>query len=263
MRYTVKDLIKKKSTEKIVAMTCYTVQYSKTLDNYADLLLVGDSLGMVIYGHNNTLSVTMRMMIDHGKAVVKSTKKSLIAIDMPYGSYEKDKFRALESASHILEETNACAVKLEGGADITETVEFLTQKGICVIGHVGLMPQKVKKNEKFKLKGNDKEEEKKILTDAKSLVEAGASLIVLEAIPERLGRKITKNSDIPTIGIGAGRFCDGQILVTEDLLGIFDQFTPKFVKKYANLKSEIDSAVKKYHKEVKNGNFPSLKNIYK
>ena len=262
-RFTPQDIIEKKNSSKVVAMTCYSARIAIILDRHTDILLVGDSLGMVLYGHPNTLSVTEQMMQEHGKAVVNNSKKSLIAIDLPFGTYESGSDLAFKTASKLFEKTGATGVKLEGGKSMIKTVEYLVKKGIPVIGHIGLMPQKYKNASDFKSKGHSIKEQKDILNDALLLEEAGVFSIVIEAVKESLAKKITNEVNIPTIGIGAGRFCDGQILVTDDMLGMYEDFSPKFVKKFANLFDIIDKATSMYSSEVRNGKFPNLSNIYK
>lgn len=261
-RFTVSDIFLKKNTSKIVSLSCYSSQISKIVDKYADIILVGDSLGMTLYGHKNTLSVTKEILIEHGKAVVNSTKKALIVIDLPFGSYEKSKEQAFETSSEIISKTGACAIKLEGGVEFSSTIKFLVERGIPIMGHIGLMPQRIKINGKYTVLGKSSIQKKKIIQDAKIISSAGVFSIVIEAVKESLGKLITKSVPVPTIGIGAGKYCDGQILVSDDMLGLFDNFTPKFVKKYADLYNEIDKAVKKYQKEVLNEQFPSKKNVY-
>ncbi len=261
-RYTVPEIFLKKKKSKIVALACYTAQIANIVDKYTDVILVGDSVGMVVYGQKNTLSVTKQMMIEHGKAVVSNTKKALIVIDLPFGTYESSKKKAFKIAAEILSKTGANAVKLEGGIELSDTVNYLVERGIPVMGHVGLMPQRINIKGKFISQGNSASEAKKIITDAKSIDSAGAFSVVIEAVKESLGKKITSMVSIPTIGIGSGKYCDGQILVAEDMLGMFKTFTPKFVKKYANLHKNIDEAVEKYKNEVLNGKFPSTKNTY-
>ena len=262
-RIIISDILAKKSKSKIVAMTCYTAQFSSIFDKYADILLVGDSLGMIVYGLENTINVSIRMMIDHGKAVVNTSKTSLVVVDLPFSSYEASKEKAFTNAAKILAKTGAQAVKLEGGSELIDTVQFLVKRGIPVIGHVGMQPQRFKTTGKFSVVGNSVLEEKRILKDAKCMEQAGAFALVIEAVKEKLGRKITNNVSIPTIGIGAGRHCDGQILVADDLLGIFKNFTPKFVKKYANLNKVVDDAIKRFSEDVLTGKFPDKDTIYK
>ena len=261
-RVTISDLYKNKKNSKIVMLTCYTAPFAKILDKYVDILLVGDSLGMTVYGHNNTLAVTKRMMIDHGKCVVDNSKKALVVVDLPFGSYETDKIKAFDTAAEIISLTNATAVKLEGGREIAETVDFMVSRGIPVMGHIGLMPQKINLKGKFLSVGKNKIEEDKIFDDAKSLTEAGVFSYVLEAMKSGLANQITKGFETISLGIGAGQHCDGQILVIDDLLGLYSNFTPKFVKKYSNLESIIERSVKQFSKDVKNHKFPTKKYSY-
>ena len=262
-RFIISDILSKKGKKKIVALTCYSAQFSSIFDSFTDILLVGDSLGMVIYGHHNTHNVTTRMMIDHGKAVVETTKNSLIVIDLPFGTYEKSKEKAFSTAVKIIKKTGANAVKLEGGEELFETIKFLVNRGIPVMGHIGLLPQRISSLGKFGVVGKSTASQRKILNDAKVLQKAGVFALVIEAVKENLGRKITNTLSIPTIGIGAGRYCDGQILVSDDVLGLFKKFTPKFVKKYINLHDKVDEAIKKYALDVVTGKFPDNETIYK
>jgi len=261
-RITIKDIYKKKSRSKIVMLTCYTAQMAKILDNHVDLLLVGDSLGMTIYGHNNTLSVTKRMMIDHGKCVVNNSKNALVVVDLPFGTYEADKIKAFDISAEIISETNATAVKLEGGKELADTIDFIVSRGIPVMGHIGLMPQRINLVGKFLSVGKNKTEENKILEDAKAISEAGAFAYVLEAMNSNLSKKITQDFDTLSIGIGAGKDCNGQVLVIDDLLGLYNNFTPRFVKKYAHLENLIDKSVESFSKDVRKSKFPSKKYSY-
>ncbi len=261
-RITISDLYKNKYNSKIVMLTCYTAPFAKILDNHVDILLVGDSLGMTVYGHNNTLAVTKRMMIDHGKCVVDNSNKAIVVVDLPFGSYETDKVKAFDTAAEIISKTNATAVKLEGGKEIAETIDFIVSRGIPVMGHIGLMPQKINLKGKFLSVGKNKIEEDKILDDAKSLTEAGVFSYVLEAMKSELAKKITKDFETISLGIGAGLNCDGQVLVIDDLLGLYSNFTPKFVKKYSNLEDIIDKSVKQFSKDVKSQKFPTKKYSY-
>ena len=258
-RITVPDIYNKKNKEKIVVLTCYTAQMAKVLDNHVDILLVGDSLGMTIYGHSNTLSVTKRMMIDHGLSVSKNSSKALVVVDMPFGTYESDKVKAFDLAAEILSKTHASAVKVEGGTEIAETINFLVNRGIPVMGHIGLLPQTSKR---FALKGKNFNEKKNILEDAKLLSDAGVFSIVIECVVENLAKKITKAVKVPTIGIGASKHCDGQILVTDDIVGL-SNFRPRFVKQYSNIKKIIEKSVKRYCNDVKNKKFQTTKHVYK
>ena len=261
-RITVTDILKKKNNSKIVMLTCYTAQMAKILDEHVDILLVGDSLGMTIYGHSNTLSVTKRMMIDHGKCVVNNSISALTIVDMPFGSYEGDKIKAFDIAAEIISETNATAVKIEGGLEIAETIDFIVNRGIPVMGHIGLMPQKINLVGKFISVGKNEFENNKIITDAKAISESGAFSVVLEAMKPSLAKKVTGSISIPTIGIGAGKYCDGQVLVIDDILGLYSNFTPKFVKKYCNLSDIINKSAKSFAKEVRTCKFPSKKYTY-
>lgn len=255
------DISDKKNHEKIICLTAYTFPTAKILDNYCDIILVGDSLGMAIYGYEDTVDVTLEMMISHGKAVAKATKKSLIVVDLPYGTYEKSKTQALKSAKKIIKETGCDAIKIETSIDMAETVKYLVDNGVSVMGHVGLLPQSVRKIGGYKYQGRDKKSAAEILKTAKLVEKAGAFSIVIEAVPAILADQITKEINIPTIGIGASASCDGQVLVIDDLLGLNQEFKPKFVKNYANLAEEISAAVKKFSREVKAKKFPAKNNL--
>ena len=221
---------------------------------------MGDSVGPVLYGFNTTKKVSIDMMIEHAKAVVKSTKKALIVVDMPFGTYEKDERLALKNAKKIILETGADAVKLEGGEKISSTINYLTKKGILVVGHIGMLPQSC--NGKYKVYGKSNYQKKQIMKDLKLLEDSGVFLIVLECIIEKLAQKIIRKANIPIIGIGASKDCHGQILVVEDLLGLTD-FESKFLKKYVNLKTIIADSLSKYSKDVKEKKYPKLKHLYK
>lgn len=265
-RLTVRDIRKRKLTDKeqqpLVSLVCYTSQMSRLVNDDVDIILVGDSLGMTIYGFKNTLSVTLDMMINHGAAVVRSTTKPHIVVDMPFGSYEESPELAFRSASKIMRETGAQSVKLEGGEEFADTIQFLNQRGIPVMGHIGLMPQRMQTLGGFFTQGKTDQESKKLINDAKAISEAGAFSMVVEAIPEEVATKITNSVEVPTIGIGGGRNCDGQILVSHDILNLYGDFTPKFVKKYGNINENITTAIKKYSNEVKNKTFPTEKHIF-
>ena len=265
-RLTVRDINKLKlsnsNQQPIVSLVCYTAQMARIINDHVDIILVGDSLGMTIYGFPNTLSVSLEMMINHGAAVVRSTNKPHIVVDMPFGSYEESPQVAFRSASKIMRETGAQSIKLEGGEEFAETIYFLTQRGIPVMGHIGLMPQRIQTIGGFVTQGKSDAESIKIINDANAIAQSGAFSMVIEAIPEQVGKKITKSVNVPTIGIGAGRECDGQILVTHDILNLYGDFTPKFVKKYGETDKNIIEAVKKYSDDVKNKKFPTEKNIF-
>ncbi|MCC3862371.1 3-methyl-2-oxobutanoate hydroxymethyltransferase [Emcibacteraceae bacterium Y4] len=225
----------KKSDTPLVCLTAYTAPIAKILDKHCDILLVGDSVGMVLYGMENTLGVSIDMMINHGKAVVKSSSNSIVVVDMPYDTYENDIETAFKNASRIIKETNCDAVKLEGGMEMAETISYLTNNGIPVMAHIGLLPQSVVKEGGYKIKGRTEGGLSKLIDDAKEVEKAGAFSVVIEGTVENSAAQITKEIEIPTIGIGASSECDGQILVTEDMLGLNSDYIPQFVKQYENL----------------------------
>lgn len=244
------------STDKIVAITAYDYTFARLFDEVADLVLVGDSVGMVVQGESNTLGVTMEQMIYHTKAVAKGLHYPHLVADMPFLSYQSSRREALKNAGRLLAEGGAEAVKLEGGVSVARTVRDLTQIGIPVLGHIGLTPQRVHAFGGYKIQGKTNEAREAILTDAMALEDAGAYAVVLEGIPEELARDITGRVGIPTIGIGAGPHCDGQILVAHDLLGLFPDFKPRFVKVFSPIGNQVRSAVQEYANEVKGGLFP-------
>lgn len=254
----INELLKKKSKSKIVCLTAYSKNIAKNIDPYTDLILVGDSLGSVLYEFNTTRSVTLDMMINHSKSVKQGILKSLMVVDMPYQTY-RNKSEALKNAKKIVKDTKCDAVKLEGGTKIISIIKHLIQNKINVMGHIGILPQSVKG--KFKVKGKNLREQNKLLKDAKALELAGVFSIVLEGVKSAVAKKITSNIKIPTIGIGASNYCDGQVLVTDDLLGLTNS-NIKFVKKYADIGKSIQSAVKSFRKEVINKKFPSKKYSY-
>ena len=258
LKVTIKKILKKKNKLPIVCLTAYTKNVAKIVDKYCDIILVGDSLGMVLYGMKTTRDVKIDTMILHAKAVKEAASKSLVVFDMPYKTY-LNKFIAYKNAKKVIKLTKCDAIKLEGGMKIAKTIKYLVQKGIPVLGHIGLLPQT---SSNFEVKGKSSIERKKILKDAFAVYNSGAFGIILECVVESLAKTITKNIPIPTIGIGASRNCDGQILVTEDMVGLSD-FFPKFVKLYANLNKSMEKCVKNYAKDVKLKRFPFIKNIYK
>jgi 3-methyl-2-oxobutanoate hydroxymethyltransferase len=261
-RLTVPALRARKGGEPIVALTAYTMRTAQLLDPHCDLLLVGDSLGQVIYGLPSTVPVTLDMMCNHGAAVVRGSWHALVAVDMPFGSYEESPEQAFRNASRVLKETGAAAVKLEGGEAMAETVAFLSARGIPVIGHVGLTPQAVNALGGYRARGRDDAEAAKILSDARAVSEAGCFLLVLEGVMEEIAVEATRTVACPTIGIGASAQCDGQILVTEDMLGLFER-TPRFVRKFGDLAGEISQAAEAYAGEVKARSFPGEGQIYR
>jgi 3-methyl-2-oxobutanoate hydroxymethyltransferase len=254
----INKLLKKKSKSKIVCLTAYSKNIAKNIDPYTDLILVGDSLGSVLYEFNTTRSVTLDMMINHSKSVKQGITKSLMVVDMPYQTY-RNKSEALKNAKKIIKETKCDAVKLEGGFKIAMIIEHLIKNKINVMGHLGILPQSVKG--KFKVKGKNLREQNQLLKDAKIIEQAGVFSIVLEGVKTDIAKKITSSIKIPTIGIGASNYCDGQVLVSDDLLGLTNS-NIKFVKKYADLGKSIQSAVKSFRKEVINKKFPSKKYSY-
>lgn len=247
--------------EPLVMLTAYTARQAQLLDAHCDLLLVGDSLAQVIYGLPSTVPVTLEMMANHGAAVVRGSYHSVVIVDMPFGSYEASKEQAFESAAYLLKQTGAAAVKLEGGEAMAETVEFLNSRGIPVMGHVGLTPQAVNVLGGYMARGRTDAEAEKIVSDAIALDQAGAFGIVLEGVLEPIAIKATKAVACPTIGIGASAQCDGQVLVTEDMLGMFER-VPRFVKKYEDIASVIEKTVAHYAEEVRERSFPSAEQTY-
>jgi len=231
------------------------------VDPFCDLVLVGDSLAMVLYGETSTNNISLQTMIEHGKSVVKGCSKSIVIVDMPKGTYEASAKLALKNAKKVLKETGCDGVKLEGGVKISNSIKLLVKNKIAVMGHIGLMPQQVKDPKDYKVKGRSLEESKLIINDLKAVEKAGAFSVVIEAVTEKLANNLTKLSKIKTIGIGASKKCDGQILVTEDLLGFFSK-NAKFVKKYADISGFISKAIKKFKSDVIKRKFPSKKNVY-
>ncbi len=262
-RKTVRDIIRQKGQEPIVCLTAYSAPIARMADAHADLVLVGDSLGMVLYGLDSTVGVTMEMMIAHGRAVVKATRTALVTVDMPFGSYQESPAQAFHNAALIMKETGAGAVKLEGGTEMAETVSFLTSRGIPVMGHIGLQPQSVHAAGGYRVTGRDDTERAKLEHDARAIAESGAFGIVLECIDPDLAGSVTRSVAVPTIGIGASAECDGQILVTEDMVGLSGHKVPKFVKQYANVGGAIEKAMKAYADEVRARAFPGEEHIYK
>ena len=258
LKIKISNILKQKNIKPITCLTAYSKVTAQLSDGLCDIILVGDSLGQVLYGMKTTKEVNLDTMILHGKAVKRHVKKSLVVVDMPYKTY-KNKITAYKNAKKIIKSTKCDAVKLEGGKNISKIINYLTNKNIKVMGHVGLLPQTSKN---FKAKGRTIVDKKKILKDAISISNSGAFAIVIECVIEDLARTITNKIPIPTIGIGASRHCDGQILVIDDMLGLSD-FSPKFVKQYANLKKIAKKAIKNFVKDVRQRRFPFIKNVYK
>jgi 3-methyl-2-oxobutanoate hydroxymethyltransferase len=246
----------------IVMLTAYTMRMAQLLDPHCDMLLVGDSLGQVIYGLPSTIPVTMEMMCAHGAAVVRGSWHALVAVDMPFGSYEASPEQAFASAARIMKETGCAAVKLEGGEAMAPTIYFLVERGIPVIGHVGLTPQAVNILGGYGARGKGEEEAEKIERDAHKVSAAGAFCIVVEGVMEQLASKIARTIDVPVIGIGASAECDGQVLVTDDMLGMFER-TPRFVKRYDDLAARIGEAARVYAEEVRARSFPTADQTYR
>ena len=257
MKKKILNIIKKKNKSKIVSLTAYSKNIASILDNFCDIVLVGDSLGSVLYNYKSTREVTLETMIEHSKSVRMGIKKSLMVVDMPHNTYRNPK-EALQNAKKIIIKTKCDAVKLEGGKKIYNIVKALTKNNIPVMGHLGLLPQSDKT---FKFKGKKISERKKILNDAKLLEDAGVFSIVLECVETSLAKKITNEINIPTIGIGASNNCDGQILVFDDLIGL-NQIDVRFVKKYVNIRKEITKAVSSYSRDVRKKKFPLKKHSY-
>ena len=245
-----------------VGLTAYTAPIARLLDPHVDFLLVGDSLGMVVYGFDSTLPVTVEMMVAHGAAVMRATARALVVVDLPFGSYQESPEQAFRNAARIMALTGCAAVKLEGGAEMADTVRFLARRGVPVMGHVGLMPQSVHAAGGFKVQGRGESQAERVAADAAAIAEAGAFAIVIEGTIEKVARAITEALPVPTIGIGASPACDGQILVTDDVLGVFTEFTPRFVKRYAELAPLISAAAEAYAAEVRARRFPGPEHCF-
>lgn len=255
------DIQAMKGSRPIVTLTAYTTPMARIVDAHCDVTLVGDSLGMVIHGLPSTIGVTMEMMILHGRAVMRGVAKSLAVIDMPFGSYEESPEQAFRNASRIMAETGCPAVKLEGGQHMAATIAFLVARGVPVMAHIGLTPQSVNTLGGYRVVGRDGEGDR-LMADARAVADAGAFAVVLEKLPEGLAGRITDTIAIPTIGIGAGLHCDGQVLVIDDMLGLFTEFHPKFVKRYAQLGQAADQAVADYAAEVRSRAFPAPEHAF-
>ena len=254
----------KENKDKITMLTAYDYSMAKLIDGAGiDGILVGDSLGMVMLGYEDTLSVTMEDMIHHTKAVARGAKNALVVGDMPFMSYQTSVYDAVKNAGRLMKEGRCQAVKLEGGATVCEQIKAITNASIPVMGHLGLTPQSVNAFGGFKVQGKDEEHAKKILQDAKDIEQAGAFAVVLECVPAKLADLITKELSIPTIGIGASAGCDGQILVYQDMLGMYADFKPKFVKRFANVGEVMQNGIKAYIEETKNGTFPASEHTFK
>lgn len=261
-RITVPEIRARKGGEPIVSLTAYTTNVAKYLDPHVDFLLVGDSLGMVLYGLESTVGVTLDMMVVHGAAVMRGAKRACVIVDLPFGSYQESPEAAFRSAARVMTETGCAGIKLEGGAEMAETIAFLSARGVPVLGHVGLMPQSVHSLGGFRAQGKSDAEAKRILADARAVADAGAFAMVVEGTMEPLAHEITKAVPVPTIGIGASPACDGQILVSEDVMGLFSDFTPRFVKRYASLGEQIAEAGRLYAEDVRARRFPGPEHCF-
>jgi 3-methyl-2-oxobutanoate hydroxymethyltransferase len=260
-RLTAPDIRARKGGEPIVMLTSYHAHTARLVDRYCDVILVGDSLGMVMHGFETTVPVTLDMMILQGHAVMRGSKQALVVVDLPFGSYEVSKEQAFLAAARVLKETGCGAIKLEGGRRMAETIAFLTERGVPVMAHVGLTPQSVNALGGFRAQGRDPADWGAIETDARAVADAGAFSVVLEALAEPLAAQITREIAIPTIGIGASPACDGQVLVLEDMLGL-SPWVPKFVKRYTSLGPSIEQAIASYASEVRGRTFPGPEHVY-
>ncbi|MCA8878854.1 MAG: 3-methyl-2-oxobutanoate hydroxymethyltransferase [Rhodobacteraceae bacterium] len=261
-RTTAPEIARRKGGEPIVSLTSYHAHTAALVDKYADFILVGDSLGMVMHGMESTVGVSLELMIMHGKAVVRGTRQALIVVDMPFGTYEESPSVAFRNAARIMKETQCGAVKLEGGVRMAETIQFLTERGVPVMAHIGLTPQSVHVMGGFKTQGREENDWQRHFDDAQAVAEAGAFSVVLEGMVEPLAARITRDVRIPTIGIGASVDCDGQILVLEDMLGLNPR-TPKFVKVYGQIGPQIEQAVADYAADVRARAFPTEDQVYR
>ena len=260
-RKTTRHIRQAKGTEPLVVLTAYDALTARLLDAHCDVLLVGDSLGMVLYGMETTLPVTVAMMAAHGKAVMRGSQHALVVVDMPFASYQESKEQAFRNASKLLKQTGAQAVKLEGGEEMAETIAFLTARGVPVMAHVGLTPQHVQQMGGFRVQGKNDASHAKALADIQAVEQAGAFSVVIEGVVEMLAAQMTQSVAIPTIGIGASAACDGQVLVAEDMLGLTEN-PPKFVRPFAQLRQDIDAAAAAYAKAVKARSFPGVEECY-
>jgi 3-methyl-2-oxobutanoate hydroxymethyltransferase len=261
-RVAVSDLKARKRGRPIVCLTAYTTPVAQRLDPYVDLLLVGDSVAMVVYGQGTTRDVTLETMIAHGEAVVRGTRHACVIVDLPRGSYERSPQHAYASASHVMDRTGAQGVKMEGGTELAETIDYLVGRGVPVMGHVGLLPQRVTHRRDYKIQGRDEQSWKRVLADGHAVAESGAFCMVIEGTVEPLARELTEAVAIPTIGIGASPACDGQILVTDDLFGLFSDFTPTFVKRYAEIGETMEQAARAYADDVRARKFPAPEHCF-
>lgn len=263
-KFTIKSFQKaKEDKQQISVLTAYDYSMAKILDSAGvDAILVGDSLGMVVQGKDSTISVTLDEMIYHAKAVTRAAKRALVIVDMPFMTYHTSANEAVRNAGRLMKEGGAEAIKLEGGVEFADTIRQIVRAQIPVMGHIGMTPQSVHMFGGFKVQGKNLQQAQKIIDDAKALEEAGVFAITLECVPEELTKIITKSVNVPIIGIGAGKYCDGQVLVCNDMLGMFNDFVPKFVKQYTHISTDIASAVKSYIKEISSGDFPQKEHTF-
>ncbi len=261
-RITIPELIGRKGGEPIAVLTAYTAPFARLLDPHVDILLVGDTLGIMIYGLPTTLGVSLDMMVAHGRAVVSASSHAAVVVDMPFGSYQSSPVDAFRAAARVMAETGCAAVKLEGGVEMADTIAFLTARGIPVMGHVGLLPQSVNTQGGYKTRGRDPAEADRIVAGALAIAEAGAFAIVIEGTIDPVSRRVTEAVAIPTIGIGASATCDGQVLVIDDVLGLAGDFRPKLARRYVDIASMIAEAARDYAADVKARRFPGPENVY-
>ncbi len=262
-RLTPPDIAARKGATPLVCLTAYSAPMARLLDPHADMLLVGDSMGMVVYGLPSTLAVGLDTIIHHGRAVATAAEFACVIVDLPFGSYQESPQQAFRTAARVLAETGAAAVKLEGGQEMAETVAFLSARGVPVVGHVGLTPQAVNALGGFRARGRDSAEAEKVVADARAVAEAGAFCIVVEGTLESVAQAATAAVPVPTIGIGAAAECDGQVLVTEDMLGLSGPRVPRFVKRYADLGTQVEEAAARFAEEVRTRRFPGPEQLYR
>jgi len=254
---------RKGSAQPLVSLSAYSAPMARQLDPYVELMVVGDSVGMVLYGMDSTMAVTLETMILHGSAVVRGSERACIIVDMPFGTYQESPEQAFRNASRVMAQTGCSAVKIEGGIEMAQTIRFLTERGVPVMGHIGLMPQSVQTAGGYGARGKTHDQVQRLLADAKAVDEAGAFAMVIESVIEPVAREITSTVSAVTIGIGASPACDGQTLVTEDLVGLFSEFTPPFVKRYAELGPQIGTAVKAFADDVRARRFPGPEHTFR
>lgn len=261
-RTSPRDLATRKGGDPIVCITCYSAPMAGFMDPHVDLLLIGDTMGMVLYGMDSTLGVTLDMTINHTNAVMRGSGRACVIADMPFGTYQTSPQDAFRACARVMAETGCSGVRLEGGIEMAETIKFLVDRGIPVLAHIGLKPQSVNVVGGFRVQGRTRNQARAVMNDAKAVAAAGAFAVVIEGVVESVARSVTAAVDIPTIGIGASAACDGQIIVAEDILGLFGSFTPKFVKRYAELGAAVSDAVAAYAGDVRRRRFPGPEHVY-